>query len=181
MRQPYKRWRNLGRGGDTCFVTTTVLDFVPVFAHDQFADLAVRILFESCTQVCAALDAFVVMPHHVHFLLRLPPSINVSRFVQRYKSLSAREIRPLLPQSVAQQFKAQAGLNQRTFWQRSFRSVTIDGERFFRQKMTYIHENPVRAGLVESSLDWKWSSARLFDQGSWSEASGLCYDDWARQ
>jgi putative transposase len=33
------------------------------------------------------------------------------------------------------------------------------------EKLTYIHQNPVRAGLVDRAADWRWSSARHYEDG----------------
>lgn len=38
----------------------------------------------------------------------------------------------------------------------------MTGEETFMQKVNYIHQNPVRAGLVERAEDYKFSSARLW-------------------
>jgi hypothetical protein len=45
----------------------------------------------------------------------------------------------------------------------------------FRQKMEYLHNNPVKAGYVESPEDYRWSSARFLMSGLWSEERGLAY------
>jgi hypothetical protein len=62
----------------------------------------------------------------------------------------------------SKQLQAQSGLNQRSFWMRSFRAVTVETEEIFFQKVNYIHQNPVRVNLVEEPADYSWSSARLY-------------------
>ena len=52
-------------------------------------------------------------------------------------------------------------------WQDEFHPEAITSEKWFRQKMEYMHNNPVRKGFVEKPEDWKYSSAR-----NW-----LCEDD----
>lgn len=47
-------------------------------------------------------------------------------------------------------------------WQHHPDSLEIFGEDTFRQKVEYIHQNPVRAGLVNDSLEYRFSSARLW-------------------
>ena len=66
-----------------------------------------------------------------------------------------------------------SGLNGHSFWQRSFRSFVLTSEDGFLQKARYIHDNPVRAGLVESALGYRWSSAKLDEEGRWLEVGGL--------
>lgn len=88
----YRHWKNFGDGGSTVFVTTTVLDFVPVFRNTHLSDEMVNVLFEVHSKLGAALHAFVVMPNHIHFMLRLPEGMHISSFVRALKSISARRI-----------------------------------------------------------------------------------------
>jgi putative transposase len=53
------------------------------------------------------------------------------------------------------------------FWQPKYYAFQIYELRKLEQKLAYIHENPVRAGLVARAVDWRWSSARwYFEQRS---------------
>lgn len=113
------------------------------------------------------------MSNHVHFLSAMPSNRSVAAFVQCLKTGSALRLRRILPDDVLVEFSDQAGLNQRQFWQRSFRSVVIAGEAMFWQKVNYIHDNPVRAGLVERQERFPWSSASLFAHGLWKEGRGI--------
>jgi putative transposase len=45
---------------------------------------------------------------------------------------------------------------------RLFDDLVIVTEKQFYTKLNYIHENPVRKGLVKEAVDWKWSSARFW-------------------
>jgi putative transposase len=38
----------------------------------------------------------------------------------------------------------------------------VYSQRKVEEKLQYMHENPVRAGLVEHAIDWRWSSARWY-------------------
>ncbi len=50
-------------------------------------------------------------------------------------------------------------------WQRKYYSFDIYNEVKLVEKLQYMHLNPVHAGLVEKTVDWKWSSARWYEQG----------------
>jgi hypothetical protein len=78
--------------------------------------------------------------------------------MRRVKSNSARRIRPRLDAATEGGFDQQRGLNERVFWQRSFRSIVILGPEMFRQKIRYTHLNPVRAGYCELLEEYRWSS-----------------------
>jgi hypothetical protein len=47
-------------------------------------------------------------------------------------------------------------------WMPRFDDVIIASERVFLDKLNYMHENPIRAGLVSEATDWSWSSARFW-------------------
>lgn len=50
-----------------------------------------------------------------------------------------------------------------TLFLESEKTFQIDSRQKLEEKLTYMHMNPVRAGLVEKPADWKWSSARWYE------------------
>ena len=50
------------------------------------------------------------------------------------------------------------------FWQAKYYPFNLYNEEKVREKLTYMHENPVRAGLVSRPCDWPFSSARWYEQ-----------------
>ena len=119
------------------------------------------------------LHAFVVMPHHVHFVARLPAGLSPTEFMRQFKPRAAIAVKPLLTEDELAQFSDQTGLNRNTFWQRSFRGKVIGSSRMFTNCLTYVHWNPVRAGYVELPADYRWSSAKMWEDGHWTEDNGL--------
>jgi hypothetical protein len=49
-----------------------------------------------------------------------------------------------------------------SLWQTEKNVFEIYSEKMFMEKLSYIHQNPVRAGLAERATDWRWSSARIW-------------------
>lgn len=169
-----RHFKNVGTGREWVFVTTTCLDFVRAFDKPAIRDLMAASLIEDLRHYGATLHAFVIMPHHIHFLAEVPAGRTIAWLMNRVKSNSARRVLPLLSPETLAQFDHQRGLNGRSFWQRSFRSFVIDTKFGLWQKIGYIHENPVRAGLASSPVEYRWSSALLFEMGLWREVGGLC-------
>jgi putative transposase len=95
----------------------------------------------------ATLYAYAVMPHHVHLLVRPHPKMNGPKLMQMFKKNTGQAIMKLLSETEQRQFDQQRGLNGNTFWKYSFRSIVIDREGMLSQKVNYIHQNPVKAGL----------------------------------
>jgi putative transposase len=172
----YRHYRNSDQCGQTMFITTTVLDFVHAFHREDVRDAMVFGIAQECRLARAALYAYVVMPHHVHLLVRMHETMNVRQFMNVFKRESSRAIVRLLSEGELEQFEQQRGLNGNTFWQRSFRSIVVEGEQMFWQKTGYIHANPVEAEYAERPEDYRWSSAGLIVRGLLSFESGLPYD-----
>jgi len=51
-----------------------------------------------------------------------------------------------------------------SLWQQEKNVFSVISEAVFMQKVNYIHQNPVRAGLVERAIDYRWSSARYWQR-----------------
>jgi REP element-mobilizing transposase RayT len=62
-----------------------------------------------------------------------------------------------------------------SLWQREKNVFPIFSEGMFNEKLNYIHQNPVRAGLVNQAKEYQWSSARIW-QGCPSENEPLLVD-----
>ena len=91
------------------------------------------------------LDAYVIMPDHVHLLVRPLYDWTLSKILQGLKGFTAREINRAL---------GRAG----HFWQIESFDHLIRNEEDWLDKQDYIHNNPVKAGLVENGYDYPFSS-----------------------
>jgi len=54
-------------------------------------------------------------------------------------------------------------------WERNSLSVELSGSNIFKQKLEYIHNNPMRAGLCRLPEDYEYSNARFYEknEGAW--------------
>jgi REP element-mobilizing transposase RayT len=98
--------------------------------------------------------AWVVMPNHVHVLFQPMEGWTMARIVASWKSFTGRRLSSLLPESPRS--NAVHRVWHREYWDRFIRD-----ERHFHTAREYIHNNPVKAGLVRRPEEWEWSSARL--------------------
>ncbi len=110
------------------------------------ADLIQRALLERYAHLYT-LWAYVIMANHLHVFLK-PKNESAIGTIRKYlKGYTAREANKLL------------GRTGQSFWQdESFDHWSRDRAEFFRI-VDHIENNPVKAGLVGSSEDWRWSSA----------------------
>ena len=160
------------------FVSTTILEFVPVFEIERTADTMAAAILADCKHEGAGIDAFVVMPEHVHLLLRVARDRTGAELMDRLKTAWANRIRDTLTARNRTALEtAHRRLTSRSVWQRSFRGLVVEDEKTWVQKLEYIHNNPVRRGLCERPEHYRWSSAVLWDDGCWNE--GLIVDEEA--
>jgi REP element-mobilizing transposase RayT len=105
------------------------------------------------------------MINHIHLLVQVPENSTIAHLMQKIKVNSARKLKPTLSREQEAQLGEQSGLSRKQFWQNGFRSTVVIQDAFFNQKVSYIEENPVRAGLVQQACEYRWSSLWLLKEG----------------
>jgi len=137
------------------FVTTNSEAGNPVFADPQVADIVIRALYHLRSKERMKLHAFVLMPDHLHFVASLAVDETLASLTHSLKSYTAKGINESL------------GTKGRV-WQHGYYSHGIRNEKDALEKIRYIINNPVRAGLSESIEDYSFSSANdAFETDPW--------------
>lgn len=101
------------------------------------------------------IDAWVVLPDHMHCVWTLPQGDN--DYATRWRLIKTRFSRrhPVAPRS-----KSQIARNERAIWQRRFWEHHIRDERDYQAHIEYCWFNPIKHGHVERPQDWPFSSYR---------------------
>lgn len=165
-----RRWRSLQTEDETFFITTTVVGFANVFVKDTYCDILINNIKHYQRQYSFSIYGYVIMPSHFHWIIRIQyEKGSVSDIMRDIKKYSAWDILNefkrenhfellRLFEKSAQPYPDQ----QRKFWMNRFDSQAIDNPGMMRTKLEYIHNNPVKARLVENPEDYKYSSARNY-------------------
>jgi putative transposase len=138
------------------FLTFSVYRRRRLLDLDQPKRIVLGVLNHQLQALSAKCVGFVLMPDHVHALIWLPQPGELRRFLHGWKRMSSYRIRRWYADHAAHYF-ATFGAGER-FWQPKSYVFHIHSERKLEEKLSYMHENPVRAKLV----DWAWSSARWY-------------------
>ena len=93
------------------------------------------------------LGPWVVMPNHVHAIVRPLGTHLLDEIVKSWKGFVGREANKLLNQS------------GKAFWAREYYDHLIRDDEERSRLADYVHDNPVKAGLCGRWEDWPWSSA----------------------
>jgi putative transposase len=134
-------------GAGTYFVTSITFGRRRVFQVAANAELFLETLQQYRHQGHYKLHAFVVMPDHIHLLLT-PQGETVERVMGLIKGGSSHRL-----------------ASKRPAWQRGFADHRIRDTEEFRIRRDYIHQNPVRAHLVDLPESYPYSSAYRAEAG----------------
>jgi putative transposase len=137
---------NVAAAARTFFITSSIADKRNLLQSDRSAQLFIRTLYEYRAQGKFRLHEFVVMPDHFHLLLTIDAGMTIERAVQFVKGGFA--------------FRAGKEFGFRApVWQKGFSDARVWNARGFAQMRDYIHDNPVKRGLVTEAGKYPYSSA----------------------
>jgi len=102
------------------------------------------------------IDAWVVLPEHMHCLWTLPArDTDFSTRIRLIKTIISKGIETGEARSASRVEKKERGLWQWRFWEH-----TIRDDRDYAAHMDYIHFNPVHHGLTDTAIAWPFSTLR---------------------
>ena len=115
------------------------------------------------------MQAYVVLPDHLHCLWRLPPGDDdIATRWRHIKTTFSRSLPKVERLSERRRRKSERGIWQRRYWERLMRD-----EADYRFHFDYIHYNPVKHGHSATAADWPHSSFRHW------HSRGVYPADWA--
>lgn len=154
------------------FITWTLVGWVHLFDKVSYRQIVLDSLNYLRTEKKTQLNAFVIMSSHIHAILWPEIDVNLSDVTRDFKRFTSRKISKEAEKQNATEvlkiFKKARNENRSQdvstyqVWQEGSHPEAIFTEKFARQKMDYIHMNPVKAGLVETADEWLYSSARAY-------------------
>ncbi len=153
------------------FITASIVGWKRLFVTPEYANIPLNSLAWLQQQKRILLFAFVVMPSHVHAILK-PEDGTIGEIIQQFGSFTAHEILKKLQTQNQTDFLNLFRQNKRdqrhehSIWQ-DIQAKNVYSMDFLRQKMEYIHQNPVAKDwkLVEDRADYPYSSAMYYDCG----------------
>ena len=157
--------------GATYFFTVNLLDRRSdlLVAHiDALRDAVRRVR----ARRSFAIDAWVVLPDHMHCLWTLPE--DDGDFDRRWYAIKVAFSKSLSPWEHRSETMVRRG--ERGIWQRRYWEHTIRDERDYAAHMDYIHFNPVKHGFVQAPSDWPYSSFRRCVDAGLYPMEWLCGD-----
>ena len=154
--------------GDLHFLTFSCYRRQPLLGSARARNIFVRILGELREKYGFLLVGYVVMAEHAHLLIAEPKIGTPSTVMQVLKQRVSRELRRrkrrVLPDQLALPF-AQGDRSLPHFWQRRFYDFNVWSCGKRKEKLRYMHRNPVTRKLVAHPRNWPWSSWSFYEKG----------------
>lgn len=154
------------------FVTLTVVDWIDIFTRKLYGDFIIKNLAYCRQEKGLEIYSYVLMPDHLHMIVR-PEEILLTDILRDFKTFTSKKLfKMVLDNSqdsrriwILKAFR-DAGLNNplnknHQIWQNGNYPIALFSNKVIQQKVDYIHQNPVKAGLVESAEKYYYSSANL--------------------
>jgi len=153
------------------FVTFTTVQWIDIFTRDGYRQIVVDSIRYCQQHKGLELYAWVIMTNHIHLIIGAAGSQPLWEVVRDLKSFTSRHLRLAIEannQESRQEWllwmfgkAGQYNSNNKDWqlWQQHSHPIVLDSREKTRQRLDYLHDNPVRAGFVTDAVHWKWSSA----------------------
>jgi len=159
--------------GELQFITTSTYRRVPIFRSERFCHYFVQRLEEVRQEFHCLLLGWVLMPEHFHLLLKPQPAASTPAVIKALKEETAKRILKTLRENqqnpwcrkMLARFRLPPSVHDEShfrLWNRRFHPFNVFTEAKRREKLNYMHNNPVKRGLASAPGEWPWSSWRFY-------------------
>ena len=155
------------------FITTTVIDWMDVFTRPQYKHIVVDSLKYCQEHKGLEIYAWVLMTNHLHMIVCTCNSdISIGDIMRDFKKFTSKNLIKAIqdnPQESRKEWILDRGwfrgandkkVSDFKFWQDGYYMEVLHSYDFYKQKLDYIHMNPVRQEIVERPENYLFSSAR---------------------
>lgn len=159
------------------FLTFTVVDWCDVFIRKTYKEIIIDSLKYCQAHKGLEIYSFVIMTSHLHLVVRAGGEVPISDIIRDFKRHTGRTLittiqsnrresrRDWLLHRFAWNAQQLTRNRQFQFWQSSNHPFLLYSPKMIWQKIDYIHNNPVIAGIVDRPADYRYSSAINYESG----------------
>jgi putative transposase len=153
------------------FITFAVVDWVDVFSRQAYRDIWLEKVRQAQKEEGLRVHGWVLMSNHFHGILSAHEGFELSSILGELKRRSSIAVTDAIKASETESrqawmldiFARTGNANSRNtksqFWRQDNHPKECFGHDFTKQKLDYIHQNPVRAGIVAVPEHYIYSSA----------------------
>ena len=184
------RYKILDQHG-TYFLTITIVEWIDLFTRRVFKDLIIDSLQHCQKEKGLMVNAYVIMPSHLHLIVQAGGEEGLSKILQSFKSYTAKQILKYLKNKEKPESRREWLLNHFAFnarknrthsqhqvWQKDNHPIELYSPWVIRQKLRYLHYNPVVDGMVGEAADYIYSSASNYRHGTGAMEVTIMEEIW---
>ena len=153
------------------YVTCTVKDWIDIFTRNEYRLIITDSLNYCIKEKGLEVYAWVLMTNHLHAIVSSSKD-DLSDIIRDFKKFTSTKVIEAIEQNGKEsrsrwllwllKQKTETGEDKKQLWQPGNHPEEIRTEKFYKQKMQYIHQNAVRSGWIRNEEDCEWSSAGYF-------------------
>ena len=139
------------------YFTTSIKNWLLLLATDKYKNIITDSLQFMVRNKRIALNAFVVMDHHIHLIWQPLPGYTLPSIQLSFMKFTAQQIKFALAidnPAWLEQCKVNESDRDYQIWKRKPLSIELSSEKVFLQKLEYIRYNPVKAGICTYPEDY---------------------------
>lgn len=155
------------------FITITTVGWIDIFIRPRLKYILINALKYCQEHKGLEIYAYCIMSSHIHLLCKGPENVLLSNIVRDFKTFTSKKIVETIieyPESrrdwMLEYFKkACVHLKRKQnykVWQNGYHAEQVYSNEFIKQKIDYIHKNPVIEKVVSQPEDYLFSSARNY-------------------
>ncbi len=168
------------------FITFAVAEWVDVFTRKEYKDILIQSLKYCQKEKGLMLYAWCIMSNHVH-LAASANGKDLRDMLRDFKKYTAKQLIKAVEESNTESrkewmlavFKKAGASNSRNtenqFWRQDNQPKEMCSTNFIKQKLDYIHNNPVEEAIVDKAEEYIYGSAREYYFG---KKIGLLEIEW---
>ena len=153
------------------FVSFAVVEWLDVFTRNEYKDILLQSLSFCQREKGMEIVAWCIMTNHVHLVFRSIKELHPAFLLGDFKRFTSKAVVKAIQENpresrkefLLEQFKKAAGkssnVNEYQFWRHDNKPIELWSNKVIWEKISYVHNNPVEAGLVYKAHDYVYSSA----------------------
>jgi putative transposase len=149
------------------FWSATIHKWYNLLMDDDRKEIIISSLKTLSERQLITVYAFVIMPNHIHLIWQLNERNGKETAKGSFMKYTAHQFKKYLSQPEIENYKVDASNKSYEFWQRDSLGIEIFSRKVAKQKLDYIHRNPISRKwlLAKDDISYHYSSARFYEFG----------------
>ena len=153
------------------FVTFATVQWIDVLTRPEYKDIVIESMEYCQNNKGLIVYAYVIMSNHIHLIISAKEGYKLSDILRDLKKYTSKKIINEIENNDRESRKkwilwlffssGKRNSNNERYqvWQQDNRPIELSDNNMIDQRLDYVHNNPVRAGIVFESYAYKYSSA----------------------